>query len=82
MEQGDVYWYTFRAPDKQLIGGLKTYMVQKLNNSERMTRDTVADQPRNELMNECLRKAEEIRRGLEGRQHSDSTNLIAEDRKR
>jgi hypothetical protein len=55
-------------------------MVQKLNNSERMTRDTVADQPRNELMKECLRKAEEIRRGLELRKHSDSTNLIAEDR--
>ena len=57
-------------------------MVQKLNNSERISRDTVADHHRNELMKESLRKAEEIRRGLEGRQHSDSTNLIAEDRKR
>jgi len=57
-------------------------MAQKLNNSDSMTRDTVADQPRNELMKECLRKAEKIRRGLEGGQHSDSTNLLAEDRKR
>ena len=57
-------------------------MAQKLNDSNRMTRDTVADHARNELMNECLRKAEEIRRSLEGRQHSDSTILIAEDRKR
>ena len=57
-------------------------MVQKLNNSNEITRDTVADHARNELMKECLRKAEEIRRGLEGRKHSDSTNLIAEDRKR
>jgi hypothetical protein len=56
-------------------------MAQKLNNSDRMTRNTVADQPRNELMKECLRKAEEIRRGLEGRQHTDSTILIAEDRR-
>jgi len=55
-------------------------MAQELNNSGRMTRDIVADQPRDELMKECLRKAEEIRRGLEGRKHSDSTNSIAEDR--
>jgi hypothetical protein len=33
-------------------------------------------------MKKCLRKAAEIRRGLEGRHHSDSTELIAEDRKR
>jgi hypothetical protein len=57
-------------------------MVQKLNNSNEITRDTVADHARNELMKECLRKAEEIRRGLEGRKHSNSTELIAEDRKR
>ena len=57
-------------------------MAQKLNNSDRATRDSVADQPRNELMKECLRKAEEIRRRLEGRQHSDSTALVSEDRKR
>jgi hypothetical protein len=57
-------------------------MVQKLNNSNEITRDTSADHARNELMKECLRKAEEIRRGLEGRKHSDSTELIAEDRKR
>lgn len=57
-------------------------MAQKLNSSDKMTRDTVGDHARNELMKECLRKAEEIRRGLEGRQHTDSTKLIAEDRKR
>jgi hypothetical protein len=57
-------------------------MAQKLNNSGRLTRDTAADHARNELMKECLRKAEEIRRSLEGRKHTDSTILIAEDRKR
>jgi hypothetical protein len=57
-------------------------MAQELNNSSRTSRDTIADHARNELMRECLRKAEEIRRRLEGRQHSDSTDLIAEDRKR
>jgi len=57
-------------------------MAQKLTNSDRMTRDPVADHARNELMRECLRKAEEIRRRLEGHHHSDSTDLIAEDRKR
>jgi hypothetical protein len=57
-------------------------MAQKLNNLSRTDRDTVADHFRNELMKECLRKAEEIRRGLEGRKHTDSTALVAEDRKR
>ncbi len=57
-------------------------MAQKLNNSNAMRRDTVGDRGRNELMKEALRRAEEIRRSLEGRQHSDSTNLIAENRKR
>ena len=57
-------------------------MAQKLPNSDKMTRDTVADHARNELMKECLLKAEEIRRSLEGRKHSDSTILITEDRKR
>ncbi|HMG73556.1 MAG TPA: hypothetical protein VK582_08645 [Pyrinomonadaceae bacterium] len=57
-------------------------MAQKLNNLKRISRDTVADDARNELMKESLRKAEEIRRSLEGRKHSDSTILIAEDRKR
>ena len=57
-------------------------MAQKLNRSTETDRDTIADDARNELMKECLRKAEEIRRGLEGRQHTDSTKLIAEDRKR
>jgi hypothetical protein len=31
-------------------------------------------------MKECMRKAEEIRRSLEGLKHTDSTILIAEDR--
>jgi hypothetical protein len=57
-------------------------MAQKLNNFSRAERDTVADHFRNELMKECLRKAEEIRRGLEGRRHTDSTRLVSEDRKR
>lgn len=55
-------------------------MAQKLNKPDGLTRDTVADNARNELMKECLRKAEEIRRCLEGRAHSVSTKLIAEDR--
>jgi len=57
-------------------------MAQKLNESKAAERDTVADHARNELMKECLRKAEEIRRGLEGREHTDGTILIAEDRTR
>ena len=57
-------------------------MAQQLNNSRNITRDTVADDARNELMKEALLKAEKIRRDLEGRKHSDSTTLIAEDRKR
>lgn len=57
-------------------------MTQELNKSDKMTRDTVADHARNEVMKECLRKADEIRRSLEGRKHTDSTLLIAEDRKR
>ena len=56
-------------------------MAQKLN-SNTDSRDTVADHARNELMKECLRKAREIRRSLEGRKHTDSTHIIAEDRKR
>ena len=55
-------------------------MAQKLNKPDGAARDTVADHARNELMKECLRKAEEIRSSLEGRRHSDSTNLIAQDR--
>lgn len=57
-------------------------MAQKLNNAGKENRDKVADNSRSEVMTESLRKAEEIRRSLEGRRHSDSTNLIAEDRKR
>jgi|GEM_PF-1835534 len=57
-------------------------MAQKLNNLRRTERDTVDDHSRSELLKACLRKAEEIRRGLEGRKHTDSTKLNAEDRKR
>ena len=57
-------------------------MEQKANNSSQTDRDVLANHFQNELMKECLRKAEEIRRGLEGRSHSDSTTLVAEDRKR
>lgn len=52
-------------------------MAQKLNESKIEPRDVVADRARNELMKECMRKAEEIRRSLEGRKHTDSTILIA-----
>jgi hypothetical protein len=55
------------------------YMAQQLNIPNLPER---GDDARKELMKECLRKAEEIRRGLEGRKHSDSTKLIAEDRQR
>lgn len=57
-------------------------MAQKLNDAKTAPRDIVADHARSELMKECLRKAKEIRRSLEGRKHTDSTLLIAEDRKR
>jgi hypothetical protein len=57
-------------------------MAKKLNESKTAERDTVADHARNDLMEECLRKAEEIRRSLKGRKHTDSTILIAEDRTR
>ena len=57
-------------------------MAQKLTNLSRADRDTVAYHFRSELMKECLRKAEEIRRSLEGRKHSDSTVLVSEDRQR
>jgi len=56
-------------------------MAQKLNNIDKRNRHTVATNT-SELMRESLRRAEEIRRSLEGRKHSDSTILIAEDRKR
>ena len=54
-------------------------MDQKPNN---FNRDTIADEARKELMKEALRKAEGIGRSLEGRRHSDSTELIAEARTR
>ena len=56
-------------------------MAQQLNIPNRPERDS-GDDARNELMKECLRKAEKIRRDLEGRKHSDSATLIAQDRKR
>lgn len=56
-------------------------MAQKLNNNDKTSQPTVAPYT-SELMRESLRRAEEIRRSLEGRKHSDSTVLIAEDRKR
>ena len=57
-------------------------MAQKVYNSDKTTRDTVADHTRTELMKECLLKGEEIRRSLERRKHTDSTILITEDRTR
>jgi hypothetical protein len=56
-------------------------MTQKLNHIDNASRHPVATKT-SELMQESLRKAEEIRRGLEGRKHTDSTQLTAEDRKR
>ena len=57
-------------------------MAQNLKIERSATRDIIAGEFRNDLMKEALRRAEEIRRSLEGRKHSDSTELIAEDRKR
>jgi vacuolar-type H+-ATPase subunit H len=57
-------------------------MAQNLKIERSATRDIIASEFRNDLMKEALRRAEEIRRSLEGRKHSDSTELIAEDRKR
>jgi vacuolar-type H+-ATPase subunit H len=57
-------------------------MAQNLKTERSATRDIIAGEFRNDLMKEALRRAEEIRRSLEGRKHSDSTELIAEDRKR
>ena len=57
-------------------------MAQNLKTERTTSRDTIADNFRRDLMKECLRKAEEIRRSLEGKKHSDSTELIAKDRQR
>lgn len=57
-------------------------MAQQLKIPNRPDHDTVGDDARAELMKQCLRKAEKIRDNLEGRQHSDSTKLVAEDRTR
>jgi hypothetical protein len=56
-------------------------MAQRLNNSNNTTPETVV-KGREQLMQECLRKAEKIRHSLKRRQHTDSTKLIVEDRKR
>ena len=56
-------------------------MAQKLNNLHKTSRRKIATNTSG-LMKESLRRAEEIRRGLEGRKHSDSTDLVSEDRKR
>ena len=57
-------------------------MAQKLNNLKKTSRQTATTNSLSELMKESLRLAEGIRRSLKGRKHSDSTILIAEDRKR
>ena len=57
-------------------------MAKKLNKPHTTDRETFAAHPRNRLMKDALRKVEEIRRGLEGRKHTDSTDLVSEDRKR
>ena len=58
-------------------------MAQKLNKMDKTNRRAViAGGGRRELMKESLRRAEEIRQSLKGRKHSDSTILVAEDRKR
>ena len=57
-------------------------MAQNLKIERSATRDIIAGEFGNDQMTEALRRAEEIRRSLEGRKHSDSTELIAEDRKR
>jgi hypothetical protein len=57
-------------------------MAQNLETERTARTASAADDLRGDIMKECLRKAAEIRRGLEGRHHSDSTELIAEDRKR
>lgn len=43
---------------------------------------TAAVGERTKVMEKALEKAAEIRHQLEGRHHSDSTQLVAEDRKR
>jgi hypothetical protein len=57
-------------------------MAQNLKTERSATRDIIAGEFRNDLMKEALRRAEEIRRSLEGRQHTDSTKLVSENRQR
>jgi vacuolar-type H+-ATPase subunit H len=55
-------------------------MAQNLKIERSATRDIIAGEFRNDLLKEALRRAEEIRRGFEGRQHTDSTKLVSENR--
>lgn len=57
-------------------------MTQELNNVAKPSSRAGAAKGRRGLMNEALRRADEIRESLKGRKHSDSTTLIAEDRNR
>jgi hypothetical protein len=55
-------------------------MAHHPKTERRLSRDLIDDNCRHDLMKECLRKAEEIRCGLKGRQHTDSTKLVSENR--
>ena len=55
-------------------------MAQNLNPDEMRSRDTAVIEFDGDSMKDCLRKAEVIRHSLEGRSHTDSTELIADDR--
>jgi hypothetical protein len=57
-------------------------MAQNVDGERNTTQRMVADNNHSDEMKACLRKAAEIRQSLEGRHHTDSTELIAEDRKR
>jgi hypothetical protein len=57
-------------------------MAQKLNKLDNPNDPAMMAKNRRELMKDSLRRAKETRKSLEGRKHSDSTALIAEDRKR
>lgn len=50
--------------------------------SEEAIQQTAATGERAKVMAEALEKAEQIRRQLEGRDHSDSTQIVREDRER
>lgn len=57
-------------------------MAQKFNNVDKPNTRAIITKDRRELMKDALRRAGEIRQSLKGRKHSDSTELIAQDRKR